>query len=162
MALLVQQFYQSLRYNKVLMFSKSPEERLSIWKNFRDSIEVSLDPLLEVMEFWHNAPYVPYNNQIDPFNQHAWPTPWEIIIHNKYDDFTKSLMIAWSLKYTDRFGKSNIQVRSIVDNVQNLQYNVVCIDDKWILNYKENVPVTVENIPDGFNIENIVLIERPK
>lgn len=144
------------------MFLKSPEERLSIWKNFRDSVEVSLDPLLAVMEFWHKAPYVPYNNQIDPFNQPACPTPWEIIIHNRYDDFTKALMIAWTLKYTARFGKSNIQVRSIVDNIQNLQYNVVCIDDKWILNYKENVPVTVENIPDGFNIENIVLIERPK
>jgi hypothetical protein len=144
------------------MFSKSPEERLTIWKNFRDSIEVSDDPLLELIEFWRNAPYVPYNNKVDPYHQHSWPTPWEIVIHNKYDDFTKALMIAWTLKYTEKFDKSSIQVRSLVDKNQNAQYNVVCVDDKWILNYNEDVPVTVENIPDGFNIENIVLIERPK
>lgn len=144
------------------MFSKSPEERLTIWKNFRDSIEISNDPLLDVIEFWRNAPYVPYNNKVDPYHQNSWPTPWEIVIHNKYDDFTKALMMAWTLKYTEKFGKSSIQVRSLVDNNRNSQYNIVSIDDKWILNYNEDVPVAVENIPDGFNIENIVFIERPK
>jgi len=143
------------------MFSQSPEERLTDWKSFRDSLELSNDPLLDVINFWKSAPYVPYNHHVDPFNQRSWPTPWEIIIHNKYDDFTKALMIAWSLKYTKRFGKSDIQVRSMVDITRNTPYNIVSVDNKWILNYLDT-PVEAGSVIDNFRVENLVVMEEPK
>ena len=31
------------------------------------------------------------------------------LTHNQYDDFTKSLMIAWSLKLTNRYKQSKIE-----------------------------------------------------
>lgn len=144
------------------MFSKSPEERLSIWKNLRESVETSDDPLLDVIEFWKESPFIPYNKDVDPYNKKSWPTPWDIIVTNKYDDFTRAIMLAYSLKYTERFSKSDIQVQSIVDNDRNLAYNVVCVDNKWILNYDDNQPVEVANVPVSFRIENLAVIERPR
>jgi len=144
------------------MFKQSPDERLSTWKEFRDKLDMSNDPLLDVVQFWHNAPYVPYNNQIDPFNQKAWLTPWEIIVHNKYDDFTKALMIGWTLKYTENYANSEIHLRTLVDNNQKLVYNVVSIDDEWILNYEDERPVKSTVVPDSFRLENLVVLERPR
>lgn len=144
------------------MFSKSPDERLSSWKNFREAIETSDDPLLDVIEFWKPAPFIPYNKDVDPYNPKSWPTPWDIIVENKYDDFTKTVMMAYTLKYTERFSKSDIQVQNIVDKDKNLVYNVVCVDNKWILNYDDNQPVEVANVPVSFRLENLTVIERPR
>jgi hypothetical protein len=144
------------------MFSQSPDERLSQWRAFRDSIELSDTPLLDVIEFWAPAPYVAYNHNVDPYNRHSWPSPWEIIVQNKYDDFTKALMIAYTLKYTDKFGNTEIQVKTLVDNARKSVYNVVSVDDKWVLNFQENAPIEAANLPGDFRLENLVVIERPK
>lgn len=144
------------------MFSQSPDERLSKWRAFRDSIELSDTPLLDVIEFWASAPYIAFNHNVDPYNRHSWPSPWEIIVQNKYDDFTKALMIAYTLKYTGKFGNTDIQVKTLVDNARKSVYNVVSVDDMWVLNFQENAPVEAANLPGDFRLENLVVIERPK
>jgi hypothetical protein len=144
------------------MFSLSPDERISHWRQFRDSLETSDDPLQAVVEFWDHPPFIPYNKNVDPYNQRSWPTPWEIILHNKYDDFTKAVMMGWSLKYTNRYAKSDIHIQTIVDNAQNLVYNVVCVDNKWVLNFKDSTPVEANKVPGSFRLENLVVLERPK
>jgi hypothetical protein len=68
-------------------------------------------------------------------------------------------MIAWTLKLTDRFNKSVIMVKTYVDKSKSRQYNVVCVDDTWAINYIDNGPVPIENIPDSFLLENLVELE---
>ena len=138
------------------MFQKTVDERLSDWATFRKHIDTSQDPFLDVCEFWRTAPYIPYNNNVDPYNQKSWPTPWEVIVRNKYDDFTKALMMAWSLKYTQRYKDSKIEIKTLVDRQKNCYYNIVCVNDTWALNYNDNGPEPVENIPDSFSLENLI------
>jgi hypothetical protein len=144
------------------MFRQSPDERLSTWKEFRNGLEQSDTPFLDVINFWASAPYIPYNHNVDPYNQYSWPTPWEILLQNKYDDFTKALMMAYTLKYTNKFGNSDIQVKTLVDNAQKSVYNIVLVDDIWVLNFQETTLVEAGNVPEEFRLENIVVIERPK
>jgi hypothetical protein len=137
------------------MFNQTIDDRLSLWAQHRAQLTNSVSPFEDVWEFWKHAPYIPYNNKIDPFHKASWPSPWEIIVDNKYDDFTKAVMIAWTLKLTDKFNKSVIEVRSYVDNKGSKQYNVVCVEG-WAINYIDNGPVTIETIPDSFLLENLV------
>ena len=67
-------------------------------------------------------------------------------------------MIAWTLKLTDRFNKSVIVVKTYVDKSKSRQYNIVCVDDTWAINYSDNGPVTIENIPESCLLENIVVL----
>jgi hypothetical protein len=143
------------------MFDREFEDRVSAWAELRSNLETSIDPFADVIKFWQPAPYVQYNHKIDPYNQSAWPTPWEIILHNKYDDFTRALMIGLTLKYTNRFGTADIQIKSLVDFARKYVYNIVSIDDIWVLNYKENTPVPANSIFDEFRLENLVIIKRP-
>lgn len=138
------------------MFDKNIDERLSSWAEFRRSLETSQSPFKDVVDFWKEAPFIPYNNAVDPFFKYSWPSPWDIIVHNKYDDFTKALMIGWTLKLTDRFKFSNIELRTYVDKQNLLAYNIICVDNQWAINYKDNEPVEIEKIPDWFNMENLV------
>jgi hypothetical protein len=141
------------------MFNKSIDDRLSLWAEHRQSLNTSDDPLMETWEFWKHTPFIPFNKNIDPFNHKSWPTPWDIIVHNKYDDFTKSLMIAWSLKYTTRFKEAKIEIKTIVNDSKTCYYNVVCVDNMWAINYSDNGPIPITDIPESFFIENQVEVK---
>jgi hypothetical protein len=138
------------------MFQKSVDERLSDWAIFRKTLDTSLTPLEDVWEFWKQAPYIPFNHRIDPFNQKSWPTPWDIIVENKYDDFTKALMIGWTIVLTNRFKNSRVEIKTLVNDQKTCYYNVVCVENDQVINYSDNGPVRVEKLPDSFFIENIV------
>jgi hypothetical protein len=144
------------------MFNQSPDERLSIWSKFRHTLDQSTDPLMDLITFWQTAPFVPYNRSVDPYNQYAWPTPWEIVIENKYDDFTKALMMSWTLKLTDKFKDARIEIKTYTDTVKNRQYNLVFIDDCDVLNYYDNDIISAAAVPETLRLENLIEVSRPR
>lgn len=149
-------------YSKI--FHASTEERLASWLALRHKIEVSESPLEDVWEFWKQSPFIPYNNKIDPFNKKTWPTPWSIIAENCYDDFTRALMIGWTLKLTNRYQNSKIEVCTIVDKQRSFNYNVTYIDEEWVINYSDNGPVKLNlfSMPFSFYLENNIELETPR
>jgi hypothetical protein len=142
------------------MFQKSIDDRLSDWAAFRKSLNTSLCPFEDVWEYWKSSPYIPYNNKIDPFNQKSWPTPWDIIVENKYDDFTKALMIGWTILLTNRFKDSRVEIKTLVNDQKTCYYNVVCVEGMAI-NYSDNGPVPLENLSGSFFIENLIELKSP-
>ena len=145
-----------------MMFNKPVDDRLSSWAEHRAQLETCDDPYNAVWEFWKSAPYVPYNHKIDPYYQASWPRPWEIIVENKYDDFTKAMMMAYSLAYTKRFNNSVIEIRSLLDNSKNSYYNIVVVDEDTVINYNDNGPISTKDLPQSFLVENVVLLNSPK
>jgi hypothetical protein len=144
------------------MFNQSVDQRLTEWVNHRQRLDEVEDPLQEVWDFWHNAPFVPHNRNIDPYFQHSWPSPWEIIQENKYDEFTRALMIGWTLKLTNKFKNSKIEIRTLVDIVRPREYNLIYIDDDKVINYSDNGPVDSSSITESFRLENLVEVSTPR
>ena len=144
------------------MFNLEVDDRLSAWSELRKSIDTSLDPLQEVADFWLSTPFLAHNPAIDPFYPQSWPTPWEIVVENRYDDFTKAMMIGYTLLLTDRYKNSSIQIKTIIDTAGTRLYNVVYVDDTWALNYIDGQVCPVNNIPSLYNLENLVVLTRPR
>ena len=144
------------------MFKLDVEARLAAWSALRKQISISESPFQELIDFWAHTPFTPHNHHIDPYHQASWATPWEIIVENKYDDFTKAVMMGYSLQLTDRYNKSNIQIRTLIDTEHNRLYNVVYVDDAWALNFDDNQVVSVNDIPSLFRLENLIELKRPR
>lgn len=144
------------------MFNKPTDERLSEWKSLRDAINQSDTPLDMVAEFWGNAPLIPFNHLIDQYNLYSWPTPWDIIVENKYDDFTLCVMMAYTIKMTEKFANSTVEVRSMVDHSRTKLYNLVYVDNNIVLNYDKWKSIKAQDIPESFLLENLVDISRPR
>lgn len=140
------------------MFKLNVDDRLSSWASLRAQLEDSEDPFQLTIEFWKDAPFIPFNRHIDPHNTKSWPTPWDIIVANQYDDLTKAIMIAYSLKFTQRFNNSVIEIRTVVDQTTERSYNIVCVDNHWALNFIETEVVDFEKIPGLFLVENVIPI----
>lgn len=143
------------------MFNRPVDERLTEWVNHRRLLDESKDPLQDVWDFWNHAPFTPHNNHVDPYFQRSWPTPWQIIEENKYDDFTKALMISWTLKLTNKFHHSKIEIKTMIDSAHNRAYNLVYINDTVVLNYNDNGPVDATTVLDSLRIENLIEVLRP-
>lgn len=144
------------------MFTLSIDDRLSKWIELRSFIDTADDPLAEVWDFWHQAPFVPHNKNIDPYYQKSWPSPWEIIATNKYDDFTKALMIGWTLKLTSRFKNSKIILKTYVDPKTEKEFNLIYVDEQWVINYNDNGPVSADTVIDSFHLQNLIEVNTPR
>lgn len=144
------------------MFKLPLDQRLNFWLNFRRKLEQSNNPIQETWELWSSAPFVPNNHNIDPYHSNSWPSPWEIILQNIYDDFTKALMISWTLKMTEIGKNWNIEIHTVVDNQRKRQYNLVYIENNWVLNFQDQGPVDKKMIPESFNLENLIEVSAPR
>jgi hypothetical protein len=112
-------------------------DRLTKWKEFRNTLEVLDDPLQAVVDFWNKAPFVsPYLN---PQTPKSWPDPWHLVLDEKLDNLAICLGMLYTLKLTQRFMASRFEIHMstieasryskyflVVDNhVLNLEYGCV-------------------------------------
>lgn len=144
------------------MFHKSPDERLSDWSEFRKNLDTLDNPLTELAEFWSTAPLVIHNHKVDPYNSKQWPTPWELIVENKYDDFTLALMMAYTLKLTKKYNNDKIEVRTMVDSSKTKLYNLVYVNDTDVLNYERAAAIKAQHIDESLYLENVVDVVFPR
>jgi len=144
------------------MFNKTPEQRLSDWSDFRKKLTTDQDPLNSLADFWSNAPRIVHNPKIEPYNPKSWPTPWEIICENKYDDFTLALMMGYTLKLSDRFKNDKIEVKTMVDSTKTRLYNLVYVNETSVLNYEPAGSVDAHKLDDELYLENIVEVVFPR
>jgi len=109
------------------MFVKKYEERLALWREFRDTLESSDDPLQDTINLFSTAPTATY--AADPYSQDTWPNPWELIEENNYCSFVKILAICYTLQLTDRFSRSTFEIHITQDKERSSTDYLLYIDD---------------------------------
>lgn len=114
------------------MFDLYNFERLSAWKQFRDSLETSSTPYEDLANFWALAPFV--SRYLDPNNPKSWPDPWKLIIDGKFDDLAICLGMLYTLKLTERFRDSLCEICTVIENNEKRYF--LMVDNSSILNYE--------------------------
>jgi len=128
------------------VFDSYGTDRLTKWKEFRDSLETSATPLEDVAELWSHAPFVsPY---LDPHNPTEWPDPWHLILDLRLDELAIALGILYTIKLTTRFIDTNCEIHmSMLPKKKEASYFVV-VDKKHVLNLEYKTVVDVDRITD--------------
>lgn len=115
------------------MFDLRSNERLNYWKQFRDKLEISSDPLQNVIDLWIKAPFV--NTYLDPFNPNSWPDPWHLILDGKYDDLAICLGMLYTIKLTQRFYDVTCEIHMSIGEEKKDPCFFVVVDHLYVLNY---------------------------
>ena len=136
------------------MFDKKLEERLSLWRSFRDSVENSENPLQEVIDFYKDAPSVSLNT--DPWDNSIWPTPWELLEENLYCDFIKILAICYTLQLTERFNSSSFEIHIGID-YENTETHYLLFVDKWIIGFDHGI-IFKDQLPDSIISQKVYVM----
>ena len=126
------------------MFDLDRTDRLTKWKEFRDSIEFSDRPLKDVAEFWSQAPFV--SSYLNPNNPAEWPDPWHLVLDLHLDDLAITLGMLYTLKLTQRFMDSSFEIHtSMFQEKKDPRYFLV-VDNKHVLNLEYKDVVDIEQI----------------
>lgn len=142
------------------MFKKSIQDRLSSWFELRKQIDENENSLILVAEFWDKAPFTPYNKNINQYDKSSWPSPWQILVDNIYDDFTVALMMSYSVKYTKKYKDSLVKIDTLINNSKNQIYNAVIVDNFHVLNYQSGSIISIDDIDQDLYLDNSLIISR--
>lgn len=131
------------------MFNKTYEERLALWREFRNRLETSQDPIQDTINFYSLAPIQRLN--ADPFTPSTWPDPWELLEENNYCSFVKILAICYTLQLTDCLSQSTYMIHTAYDKEKSETYYILYVDDKVIgyhgetYVFKKDLPITLQS-----------------
>lgn len=112
------------------MFDKTYEQRLALWREFRDHLETAVDPIQDTIDLFSKAPSV--SMAADPYTPSTWPDPWETVKENCYCDFVKTLAICYTLQLTDRFSHSHFEIHITQDKERSSTDYLLFIDDRVV------------------------------
>tara|TARA_R110000796_G_scaffold59337_1_gene136720 strand:- start:65 stop:490 length:426 start_codon:yes stop_codon:yes gene_type:complete len=112
------------------MFEKRYEDRLIVWRQFRNGLESAQDPIQEAIDYYNQAPYCLI--AADPFTPSSWPTAWEIIEENNYCAFVKILAICYTLQLTDVLSKAEYEIHITRDREKSATYYLLYVDNNVI------------------------------
>lgn len=124
------------------MFDVHGTDRLTKWKEFRDSLEQSETPFQDVAEFWSHAPFV--SSYLDYQNPSEWPDPWHLILDNRLDDLAITLGMLYTIKLTHRFMETEFEIHKTESNGKKDLRFFLIVDNKYVLNmaYKQVLDVS--------------------
>jgi len=129
------------------MWTLRSDDRLHEWKLFRSSLDALTfeQALQKTVSLWSFAPIVAhYLDRIDPA---CWPTPWELVSENNFDDIGKAVGMIYTLSLSSHRKNHSFQLLSASTNSGLENYNLVSIDEgKYILNFTFNEVISNSQI----------------
>lgn len=127
------------------MPDKNNEHRLASWSAFRNTLEISSNPLQETIEYFEKVLLTPI--AVDPYSPKDWPTPWELIQENNYCRFVKILAICYTLQLTDRFSHTNFEIHITKDFTKSTTNYLLHVDNQ-VIGFDESTYLHKRSIPN--------------
>lgn len=109
------------------MFYKKYEERLQLWKQFRNELETTTDPIQRTIDFYNQSPKCLLG--ADPYTSSTWPDPWQLLEENNYCPFVKMLAICYTLQLTDVLKHEKYEIHITRDNENSETYYLLFVND---------------------------------
>ena len=129
-----------------MVFDVYGNDRLVAWKEFRDSLETSEHPLMDVAELWSHAPFV--SAYLDPKNPSEWPDPWHLIIDLRLDDLAIALGMLYTIKLTQRFIDTKCEIHMSMPQQKNEPSFLLIVDDQHVLNFEYRNVIDIKDLAD--------------
>lgn len=125
------------------MFNLSAEDRIREWRRFRLDLpsQNTLQCLESVAKLWATAPMS--SQFLAPDLPETWPTAWELISDNYYDDVGLALGMYYTLFYSEIFSPEDIMYTVYKQNTEII--NTVTVHE-YVLNFNHGAVVDRKHI----------------
>lgn len=131
------------------LFFTSPDDRLKIWKKFRNDLNglSELGQMKLTTTFWSQCPLVRYN--FDWTDPSTWRSPWEMIYEGEICRNGIAYLMEQSLLLIGGEWTYNRFKLVMLKDIKNEdQFMVVIIDDTYVLNYSHGEVIFLNDISD--------------
>ena len=139
------------------MKNSTYEVRLAEWSSFRQSLEISNDPIQDVIDYYKQVPVVSIHT--DPYDMSSWPDPWELVYENEYCEYCILLGMCYTLQLTDRFSQSDFEIHISTDKTSEVFFYPVFVDNH-VLCYEFDEVCQRADLPTEFISQRIYRMPR--
>ena len=137
------------------------EETLQSWVQLRHDCENKPleEQLNQIAKWWGHAPRINY--AIHWQDKENWPTPWELLADNKYDELAIALGMSYTILMLENIN-ATVELAHAKDNIASDNYIVLVDKRKYILNYDPWTAVNTEQIKFKVlaSVDNNQLLEK--
>ena len=140
----------------MLVTDRLQNTRLTTWYKFRQQLEESSDPFLDVAKFFLRLPRVKFYT--DPYDRERWPTAWELISENEYCEFNLILGMCYTLQLTERFKNSHVTINVAIESINKVVYYLLKIEDK-VYGYADEEWTNVSELPKSLKMQKIYVMK---
>ena len=119
-------------------------DRLTKWRNFRNTLEVSDDPIQDTIDFYKKVPLTCFHT--DPYDPSTWPDPWQLISENLYCEYCILLGICYTLQLTDRLKSETFEIHIAVDEKKSETHYLLFVGDV-VVGYHDDLYVNKDTLP---------------
>jgi hypothetical protein len=129
-------FFKSRSNPKPQIFFGDYTERLICWRQFRDYLEKSTQPLQDITQLYRLCPLT--HTKTNFFDRVTWPQAWNLIEKNDYNTVDRLLGVWYTLRLTDRFVRDKIDLIQCVDKNSNQlektnTYHALAVDHQYLV-----------------------------
>lgn len=137
-------------------FDQKTELRFSAWRELRQKLETSINPLEDVVDFFQTFPKVKVYT--DPYDDSTWPTAWQLIEENQYCQFNLVLGICYTLQLCNRFNHISPRITISIDTVTKSVYYMLFVDD-YVYGFEDGIWIPENRLPKS--LKNIKIYDMP-
>lgn len=120
------------------------EDKVKVWRDIREEIEVSKKPFETLEAFLSQLPVSSKKaNAFDPSSQIQ---PWNLLEQSSFSEYEIAQIRAYTLQLTDRFGACKVEIHICKDIEKDRSMYLVFLDGSIVLGYNDQV-TKVENLP---------------
>ena len=143
--------------NQMNPFLTSPEERIALWRQLRDSIaDLPIkDRLIEIDKWWLSAPISTWLIDLDFFEKSH--LPWELLYDNNWTPSSILYMKEQTLLLIKNKIENKIEIAYINDIPSATDLLIMIVDDTYVVNYSLGETILLSNI-----VSNIKIIKKYK
>lgn len=139
-------------------FLCGPKQLSQHWRELRSQLtsdKTDLEHLELVVKFWAKAPTV--HQFLDWANPDTWLDPWEMLSTNNYDESSISIGMQYTLLLSDdsRWTADRVKLAFISLTDRSMQYVVLIIDNQYVMNFRYNAVVKLDNVANEFAIHHM-------
>lgn len=120
------------------------EDKVKVWRDLRDTLEVHPTPLQELMSFIKTLPVS--SRKSSPFDPKSKIQPWHLLEHSSFTEYEIAQLCAYTLQLTDRFSQSKVEIHISTDIKEDESMFLVFLDGSIVLGYKNEV-IDVNQLP---------------
>lgn len=135
------------------MWNTDPQQRLSEWKAFRQSLDshTAESALEQICAWWSFVPFV--EHYLDRILASRWPGPWELIHHGQICDQARALGMLYTWVLTAHAKHYSSELRQYFDHSEGQKVNCFCVDPGgYVLNLEFNTVLKKHSFNRGFEL----------
>lgn len=121
------------------------EEKVKVWRDLREKIEISKDPLKLLLEF--TGKLARSSAKINAFDPKEFVEPWDLVMKDAFNDLEICLLSCYTLQLTDRFSNDKFEIHITEDIKSKSKYYLLIINKELVLGYNPDLVTSVDKLP---------------